>query len=206
MELTTTYDFSKLLKVLPIKISKTRNRPNVSGGDPEFIKRHRLDNKGNRLDYNRERYKINKRYPSYGNRVESITLGVVKQIFKKNGGYVPSKLNLKYPELYMELSLAIDSIDPDFKWDSCTINHNTKCLKHRDGRNVGKSIIVAMGDYIGGNLKVYDEEDVNYISYDIKNKPLKFNGSLLSHETEDFIGDRWSFVWYSKIKSVFEYD
>ena len=200
MELMTTYNFSKLLEELPTNIEKTRNRPNVSGGDPEYIKRHSLDNKGNKIDVNGNRYKINKRYPSYGNKMESMTLGVVKQIFKKNGKYVPSKLNLKYPKLYKELSNAISAIDPDFKWDSCTINHNAKCFKHRDGRNVGESIIVSLGDYMGGNLKIYDKEDVNYISYDIKNKPVKFNGSLLSHETEDFIGNRWSLIWYKKLK------
>ena len=195
MEIKTTYNFDKLISVLPSNIKLTRNRPNVGGGDPEFIKRHRLDERGNRLD------EKGKRYPSYGKKIESISLGVVKQMFKKNGGYVPSKSNIVYPELFNELKIAIKTIDPDFKWDSISVNHNFKAIKHKDGKNVGQGIIVSVGDYTGGQLKIYDKEDILYKSFDIKNKPIKFNGSLLSHETEDFIGDRWSFVWYRKQKS-----
>jgi len=204
MEISTDYNFDKIINLLPDKLPFNRCRANVSGVDIELCKRNSRDLKGNRIDKEGNLvYKIDKngkknvnRTTAYANQCESIVLGWTKQFFRKNQQLKLSKNCQKYPELYEELKNAIKIIAPDFISDSITINHNLKCKRHIDGRNVGDSIIVGLGNYEGGELKVEDK------IYDINQKPLKFNGSKLYHETLDFKGDRWSIIWFRKLKNV----
>jgi len=49
---------------------------------------------------------------------------------------------------------------------------------------------VGFGNYPGGNLNVDGE------SIDIKYKPYTFNGKEKVHFTEDFIGSRWTAVFF----------
>ena len=86
---------------------------------------------------------------------------------------------------------------PDFDFTSVQYNKNQKCRKHKDGRNVGVSYIVGLGDYEGGELIVYDENGENPVKHDIKNKFFTFDGSKYPHETADFTGNRISLVFYS---------
>jgi len=199
MELVTDYDFDRIIKLLPNKLPFNRQRPNVSGADLVVCKRRNITTKGKRLDEhgNVMRLPNGKMMvsPHYGNRCESITLGYTRQMFKtKCVPYQESFKNKEYPELYEELKTAIKIIDPEFESDSITINHNLKCKRHKDGRNVGDSVIVSLGDFTGGELMVEDK------IYNINRKPLKFNGSQLFHETLDFVGDRWSLIWFRKVK------
>ena len=53
------------------------------------------------------------------------------------------------------------------------------------------SLIVALGDYTGGELVV--EGDVN----DIRYAPLEFNGWTQRHWTRPFEGERYSLVWFT---------
>lgn len=89
----------------------------------------------------------------------------------------------------------INSYDPDFKCTSIQFNKNYQIVKHIDGRNVGDSYIIGLGDYSGGELIVYNSKDEpRYI--DINHKFYKFNGSKYYHEVSDFIGDRISLVFF----------
>ena len=98
--------------------------------------------------------------------------------------YVKNKQN---PELYKALVAFGEAIVPK-GWDFQTIqlNHNAKARKHRDKNNVGKSVIIGIGDYNGGELRVWDKEDDKHKDYNIKDRPTMFNGALLSHETQPF--------------------
>jgi len=84
----------------------------------------------------------------------------------------------------------------DFKFTTIQYNKNYKCKKHIDGKNVGESYIVGLGDYTGGELIVYDEND-NPTHIDIKNKFYKFNGSKYYHETAEYTGTRYTLVFFS---------
>ena len=89
----------------------------------------------------------------------------------------------------------INSYDPNFKCTSIQFNKNYQIVKHIDGRNVGDSYIIGLGNYSGGELIVYDKNDKpTYI--DINHKFYKFNGSQYYHEVADFIGDRISLVFF----------
>jgi hypothetical protein len=98
--------------------------------------------------------------------------------------YVKNKNN---PEVYKALVAFGEAIVPK-GWDFQTIqlNHNAKAKKHRDKNNVGKSVIIGIGDYNGGELRVWDKEDDKHKDYNIKDRPTMFNGALLSHETQPF--------------------
>jgi hypothetical protein len=98
--------------------------------------------------------------------------------------YVKNKNN---PEVYKALVAFGEAIVPK-GWDFQTIqlNHNAKAKKHRDKNNVGKSVIIGIGDYNGGELRVWDEKDDKHKDYNIKDRPTMFNGALLSHETQPF--------------------
>jgi hypothetical protein len=170
------------------KVNKLHNnyhRPNVSGIRTK--KQHGLDFKYGT-------------YHIYGFGCESITFGVqeVKYLKKENGRFQDSKWNKKYPEIYQAiLDLALFVIPEDFQMKglpNICLNKNLKCLPHNDG-NKGDSIIIAFGDFEGGRLILHHEKNDEYI--DIHNKPFKFNGKNVKHSTEDFVGDRWSVIYYT---------
>ena len=60
----------------------------------------------------------------------------------------------KFKELYKNTRLLIDmhvkEHDPKFKYTTIQYNKNHRCAKHKDGRNVGVSYIIGLGDYTGG--------------------------------------------------------
>ena len=84
----------------------------------------------------------------------------------------------------------------------CAINCSAEFTPHVDsGRGSGQSLsmIVGLGDYIGGELSV---EGTNH---DIRFRPLEFDGWKLRHWTIPFVGERFSLVWFtpeSKSKEV----
>ena len=79
----------------------------------------------------------------------------------------------------------------DFEFNSIQINKNFKCPPHIDNKNCGESLILALGDYQGGDLIVAGN------NVDIRYKPYIFNGSLIEHSTDDFEGDRYSVVLFN---------
>ena len=82
-----------------------------------------------------------------------------------------------------------------FFWSQVQINKNFFTPAHKDSANQGNSIIVGLGAYTGGELAINKNGKVKL--NDIRNKPLKFNGSKYTHWTEPFKGERWSLVFYT---------
>tara|TARA_R110000751_G_scaffold210731_1_gene314433 strand:+ start:206 stop:703 length:498 start_codon:yes stop_codon:yes gene_type:complete len=103
----------------------------------------------------------------------------------------------KYDEIYIEAKKLMKKKDPNFKFTSIQFNKNNKAKKHKDGKNVGVSYIIGLGDYTGGGLIVYDADGKKSKTHDIKNKFFKFNGSIHPHETAPFKGERYTLVFYS---------
>ena len=103
----------------------------------------------------------------------------------------------KYKEIYKETKKLMKMRDPNFKFSSIQYNKNHKAKKHKDGHNVGISYIIGLGDYTGGELIVYDAAGKNPKKHNIKNKFYKFNGSIYSHETAPYKGERYTLVFYS---------
>jgi hypothetical protein len=165
-------------------VKKTRNRPNVSGVEKRVQwGKDKGTNKWTKVGYlaPTEHYGlVKKRFPNNGN----INVRV------DNSKPLPSNNNDKNPEVYELLRRLIDEIYPNFEYNTITLNHNFKCRPHYDKLNKSPSLIVAFGDYTGGELVIEDCE------FNIDRKPLIMNGGVAKHWTNEFTGNRWSVVYY----------
>ena len=103
----------------------------------------------------------------------------------------------KYKPLFEEASKLMRQHNPNFKFTSIQINENQKTSKHKDGYNVGKSYIIGLGDYTGGEVRLYTKDGDKFKDINIKNRWATFNGSELEHETTPFKGERYTLVFYS---------
>jgi hypothetical protein len=100
------------------------------------------------------------------------------------------KMNEKYPDVYKALIAYGNQVVPKgWEYQTITLNHNAKAKKHIDKKNVGKSVIVGIGNYSGGELRVFSADSSKHHDYDIHDKPCMFNGGLLPHETQTFSGE-----------------
>lgn len=122
----------------------------------------------------------------------SMTLGLVKTRITRNFGLSSmSKKNYKLYEALMEFGKTF----VPFEFNSIQVNHNVVCPKHIDPNNIGLSVIVSIGDYEGCDLVIE-----NHGTYDIKYKPLVFNGSIDYHyNTPLTSGNKYSFVFFKSI-------
>lgn len=134
---------------------------------------------------------------------EGFALGIVTSWAGKgeNAGY-RKMLSLKtrepkYKRLFNETKKLMRLKDPSFKFTSIQYNKNNRAARHRDAKNVGVSYIVGLGDYTGGELIIFDENEKNPVKHDIKDKFYSFNGSVYPHETAPYKGERYTLVFYS---------
>lgn len=134
---------------------------------------------------------------------EGFALGIVTSWAGKgeNAGY-RKMLSLKtrepkYKRLFSETKKLMRLKDPSFKFTSIQYNKNNRAARHRDAKNVGVSYIVGLGDYTGGELIIFDENEKNPVKHDIKDKFYSFNGSVYPHETAPYKGERYTLVFYS---------
>ena len=160
---------------------------------------HRPNASGIRRVVEHGRDKELNRHHTYGFGCQSIQFGFKKQRFKK-GGLIESIWNNRYKEIYQKLlELGSYLIQDDFEFEksslmNITLNKNFKTIPHYDS-NKSDSIIIGIGNYSGGRLMLYDQND-NITYVDIKNKWFQFNGFKTKHATENFEGDRYSIIYY----------
>lgn len=119
----------------------------------------------------------------------------------------PSK---RYPAVVKLLNSWLTSIIPNevasFTYTSINLNCNYAAKRHRDANNFGPSIILGVGDYQGGGLAVWPEDDKSEklpqlpknrkVQVDISENLVMFNGNS-SHEVADFKGERFSIVFFA---------
>jgi hypothetical protein len=110
----------------------------------------------------------------------------------KGGGLCSKSTDPKYEKIY---ELLKQIAPPNFEYTSIQVNKNVKCGKHIDRYNKKNSAIIGLGDYADGELRIYDKKGGHH-DIDIKNKFHIFNGSNY-HETLDWIGTRYSVVYFS---------
>ena len=131
-----------------------------------------------------------------------VVMGYIKNYphYTQNLGYPTYAISRtsktgKYNKLFYEAFMLGLCEIPDFFFTSVQINKNHRCCKHIDSYNVGVSYIIGLGDYTGGELRIYNKDD-SYEDIDIKNRWYCFNGSKKYHETLPFTGERYSLVYY----------
>jgi len=145
--------------------------------------------------------------PEGQNFVFSDTLGLVAD---RQGGINPTKYTLAYPNVSKVLSDFVKDNLPDdipvFKFTSINVNKNYAGRRHRDASNVGPSIIQAFGDFEGGRLKYFPNDDksteledlpsTDMVALDLRKQMALFDGRR-AHQVEAFKGERYSLVWFT---------
>ena len=102
-----------------------------------------------------------------------------------------SRCSWNDPKLhYLLMKFAREHVDIPFT--SIQVNDSLKCAAHKDKHNIGNSYIVAFGPYQGGELVISGKD------YNIKHRPMLFDGGKLEHSTKDFTGRRWSLVFHTQ--------
>ena len=150
------------------------------------ILRNRRDASGNIIGRQRENV--------IGTIGRTCNFGLVRS---RRFGYINSRHTTKWADLHNAIFKFGNHVCPiGMDVTSVTLNHNVKAKKHIDGFNVGDSVIVGIGTYEGGKLRVYEND--NFTAFDICDRPLMFNGAKYAHETEDFTGDRYTIIYYSQ--------
>ena len=108
-----------------------------------------------------------------------------------NGIIGISYYSMKYPEISEELEAIGKTLCP-FEFNSVYLLKNTESPPHRDGGNVGISMLCSFGDYEGCNIFIEGQE------YDAREKPICFDGSKLTHWNSPLLaGDKFSLVYYN---------
>ena len=94
----------------------------------------------------------------------------------------------------------------DFDFNDNTqvqMNKNFPCPPHKDSLNVGLSILVGFGDYLGGEINIVNEDEET-IKLDIRKKNgVVFNGANLLHFVSPFTlenTNRYSLVFFNTIQ------
>jgi len=120
--------------------------------------------------------------------------------YDKETGLYRTKVYDNYPYLKDVFKEFSKLYFPDFKWSQIQLNKNFKCPPHRDSANVGESILVSCGDYIGGLTAV--DIDGKIEKFDSRERPFKFDGSKYLHWVEPYKGKRYSLVFFNKNDKV----
>ncbi|CAB9511644.1 expressed unknown protein [Seminavis robusta] len=105
------------------------------------------------------------------------------------------KANTAFPDL-MKAAFELErALLPDREPSSTiAINRNAQFRPHTDsgaGSGQSTSLIVAFGNFVGGELVVEGKKE------DIRYRPLEFNGWKQRHWTMPFQGERFSLVWFT---------
>jgi len=142
--------------------------------------------------------------------VYSDTLGLVAD---RTGHIIAKEETKRYPEFGQALNRWLGDNLPadlgaDFVCTSININKNYAGRLHRDGNNVGPSFLHAFGDFTGGQLNYFAEDDRSLkleaieetcsderVKVDVGKGLLLFDGKR-GHFVDDFEGERYSLVYF----------
>lgn len=94
------------------------------------------------------------------------------------------------------LLMKFGSLYVPIPFTSIQINDSFLCASHKDKHNDGDSYIVGFGSYTGGELVLKNPTDTDY---NIRHRPLLFNGAEIEHYTKQFTGRRFTLVYHTLI-------
>lgn len=127
-------------------------------------------------------------YPEQTTKPMGFALGLVFAMGQ--GILMPSRFNLKFPELHEACRMLIAERQPGFSYNCIQINKNQRCAPHKDSNNDGMSFIIGLGEYTGGELVVND------VPIKIHNRFVQFDGHQ-THYTKPFAGTRYSIIFFT---------
>jgi len=95
---------------------------------------------------------------------------------------------------YLLMKFALVNVPIPFT--SIQVNDSYLCASHKDVHNTGDSYIVGFGSYTGGELVLKNPTDTEY---NIRHRPILFDGSLIEHFTKQFSGSRYTIVYHTLV-------
>lgn len=95
---------------------------------------------------------------------------------------------------YLLMKFALTHVTIPFT--SVQVNDSYLCASHKDKHNAGLSYIVGFGSYTGGELVLKNPNDTDY---NIRHRPMLFNGSEIEHYTKPFTGRRFTLVFHTLV-------
>ena len=115
----------------------------------------------------------------------------------------------RFTSMHKFLAMWIRWKVPEAVFTTIVVNYNFQCLRHRDGRNVGPTVLLAIGAFTGGALRLWPgdsgETDVGKLKVadakvveleHQKGEPYLFDGNC-AHEVLPFEGERFSVMAFS---------
>ena len=143
------------------------------------------------------RIKLNQNKTKNGNskRLNCIHFGV-KKIGNTYSQTKASKLQL-YPELENEIHKFIEIYYPDLDFNQILINKNNWFSMHKDKNNkIDEALLIGLGDYIGGEVNLHDDEGNITSSINLKYNPILFANKTTNHSVNKWLGNRYSIITY----------
>ena len=146
-------------------------------------------------------------FPEGATSVHSDTLGLVRS---RDGRVVVSRMTTKNSDVFRLLCKWIRDQLPalysmPFVFTGISVNFGYAARKHRDGNNVGPSMTKSFGNFAGGGLKYWPNDDGlcnldqlrerNAMHVDTKRSMLLFDGHRC-HSVAPFSGERYSLVFF----------
>jgi len=140
--------------------------------------------------------------------VNSDTFGLIR---RRDGGFMATNTTRDYPSMMRILNRWLkDNIPADMKCQfphtSISLNFGYAAKRHRDGNNHGPSMIRAFGNFKGGQLSYWPDDnkaaavetllDEDKVTMDISQGLALFDGNR-GHEVDSFTGERFSIVYFS---------
>lgn len=143
--------------------------------------------------------------------IYSDTLGLIPE---RTGRILAKEETHRYPSFSKLLcQWLLEQVPRELKgkvsFTSININKNYAARLHRDGNNIGPSFLKAFGDFKGGKLNYFPEDDKaldlntlqntlgdEKISIDACNGLLLFDGKR-AHSVDPFEGERYSLVFFT---------
>ena len=121
--------------------------------------------------------------------------GIVKPRYKS--GKQLSRDSRENPDIYEEI-LRIGKLVCKIPFSTVYINKDLQCDKHKDGSNVGPSTLISIGDFVGGEICIQENENSeNYIVCSAKYQGIQFDGSKLTHFNLPHTGTKYSLVFFN---------
>ena len=113
---------------------------------------------------------------------------------------MPSSMSRRHPDVHRLLFAYVKGHAPKgFTFDCVTVNHNVKCSKHVDTRNiVSGSLITSMGQYTGGELCMKSPVTGKVQCFDTRRGWLLYNGARWPHWNRPIRGTKYSVVAYNR--------
>lgn len=93
------------------------------------------------------------------------------------------------------MNTCIQKMFPTFHFTAVMMNKNFEGQLHVDRLNIGRSVMITFGDFVGGELMIHDyrESEANVI--EVKDKAIIFDGNM-AHATMPYSGVRYTYVFF----------